>query len=189
MSHHQKFLCESDNSCLLLIDIQEKLSAAIPDKVINRLRSNVDILLTAANRLDIPVMATAQYPKGLGPIESFIRDGLKDNAFTYEKTCFSCLGADGLARDLERSGRNQVIVAGIEAHICVLQTAFELQQAGLEVFVVNDAIASRKLSSYDTALTRMAQGEIHIVTTESVLFEWLKDASHAHFRELSRLIV
>ncbi|MEQ8289163.1 MAG: isochorismatase family protein [Gammaproteobacteria bacterium] len=189
MSEQKSFLCEADNSCLLLIDIQGKLSAAIPDKVINRLRSNVETLLAAANKLNVPVMATAQYPRGLGPIEDFITARLNDQALTYDKTCFSCMGAQGLADDLASSGRKQVIVTGIEAHICVLQTAFELKKAGLEVFVVNDAIASRKLSSYDTALGRMTQGDINIVTTESVLFEWLRDASHVHFRELSKLIV
>ena len=189
MSEQKSFLCEADNSYLLLIDIQGKLSAAIPDKVISRLRTNIEILLTAANKLDVPVMATAQYPKGLGPIEDFITNRLNDQAQVYDKTCFSCLGAPGLAEDLAMSGRKQVIVTGMEAHICVLQTAFELRKTGMEVFVVNDAIASRKLSSYDTALHRMTQGGINIVTTESVLFEWLKDASHEHFRELSKLII
>ena len=188
MNERKAYLCDATNSCLLLIDIQGKLSAAIPDKVNNRLRTNVDILLTAANKLDVPVMATAQYPKGLGPVEDFITEKLNDKALTYDKTCFSCMGAQELADDLAKSGRKQVIVTGMEAHICVLQTVFELRQTGLEVFVVNDAIASRKLSSYETALNRMTQRDIHILTTESVLFEWLRNASHPHFRELSKLI-
>ena len=99
------------------------------------------------------------------------------------------MSLESLAAELASSGKRQVIVTGIESHICVLQTAFELKQAALDVFVVNDAIASRKLSSYDTALARMGHADIHILTTESVLFEWLRDASHPEFRELSRLIV
>ncbi len=182
-------LCNADDSCLLLIDIQDKLSAAVPEKVIKRLRANVSILITAANKLGIPVIATAQYPKGLGPIESFIHELLNENAAEFEKTCFSCLGADDVKDHLQASGRKQLILTGIEAHVCVLQTAFDLKQAGQQVFVVNDAIASRKLASYDTALARMAQEGINILTTESVLFEWLRDASHPDFRELSRLIV
>ena len=182
-------LCDIDESCLIIIDIQEKLSSAIPDKVINRLRNNTSILLNAANQLTIPVIATAQYPKGLGPIEELITNNLSDSARQFEKTCFSCLGAEGLSKYLNDLNKRQVILVGIEAHICVLQSAIELIAEGYEVFVVPDAIGSRKLTSYEIALVRLNQASANLLTTESVLFEWLRDASHPQFKSLSKLII
>lgn len=186
---NQLSLCNAEDSCLFLIDIQEKLSAAMPDKVISRLRNNIQILIEAANTLKIPVIATEQYPHGLGPLETALNDKLDDSARKFEKTGFSCLKAEGLNDYLSSLNKKQVILTGIEAHICVLQTASELQQAGYEVYVVNDAVSSRKLASYDTAINRMSESGINLITTESVLFEWLKDASNPAFRDLSKLIL
>ena len=182
-------LCNADDSCLFLIDIQDKLSAAMPDKVITRLRTNIQILIKAANTLSIPVIATEQYPQGLGALEKVINDKLNESARKFEKTGFSCLKAKGLKEHLYSLNKKQVILTGIEAHICVTQTASELQDAGYDVFVVNDAISSRKLASYDTAINRMSSSGINSITTESVLFEWLTDASHPAFRDLSKLII
>jgi len=182
-------LCDADNSCLIIIDIQAKLTAAIPEKVISRLRKNTGILLTAANQLNVPVITTAQYPKGLGPIEAFITNKLTDSAKHYDKTCFSCLGAEQLPEHLKKINRKQIILTGIEAHICVLQSAIEFLNEGYEVFVVPDAIASRKATSYQTTLLRLNQAGCSLLNTESVLFEWLRDASHAEFKTLSKLIV
>ena len=182
-------LCDSKNSCLVIIDIQERLSAAIPEKVMSRLRKNTSILLNAANELSIPIIATAQYPKGLGQIETFVTDNLPDSSVQLEKTCFSCLGADGFDTQLKKLNKKQILLIGIESHICVLQSAFELVAEEYEVFVITDAVASRKLSSYEVALTRLNQGGVHLITTESVLFEWLRDASHSNFKTLSKTIL
>ncbi len=182
-------LCDSSNSCFLIIDVQEKLTAAIPDKVINRLRNNVSTLIQASNDLDIPVIATAQYPQGLGAIEPFITDALDEEDAMFDKTCFSCLDAEGFTAHLQKIGKKQVIIAGIEAHICVMQTAAELHEKGYEVFVLTDAIASRKLGSYDNAIARLSANNVQLLTTEAVLFEWLRDASHPKFRTLSKLIL
>lgn len=188
-SDKSNHLCEVDESCLIIIDIQAKLSAAIPDKVINRLRNNTSILINAANQLSVPVIATAQYPKGLGPVEEFVTNNLSDSSVKFEKTCFSCLGAEGLSEHLIRINKKQIVLVGIEAHICVLQSAFELISEEYEVFVVTDAIASRKTSSYDIALARLNQTRANLLTTESVLFEWLRDAAHPQFKSLSKLII
>jgi len=184
-----KQLCDVDDSCLIVIDIQAKLSAAIPEKVIDRLRKNTAILLNAANLLSVPVIATAQYPKGLGPVEEFITSNLTESSKCFEKTNFSCLGADGLPDHLNQFNRKQVILIGIEAHICVLQSAIELIAEGYGVFVVTDATASRQFTSYETALVRFNQAGTNLLTTESVLFEWLRDASHPHFKSLYKLIL
>jgi len=184
-----KQLCNVEDSCLIVIDIQTKLTAAIPEKVINRLRKNTDILLNAANQLGVPVITTAQYPKGLGAIEEFITGSLTESSKYLEKTNFSCLGADGFPEHLNQINRKQVILIGIEAHICVLQSALELIAAGYDVFVVTDAIASREYTSYESSLLRLNQAGGSLLITESVLFEWLRDATHPQFKSLSRLIL
>jgi len=189
MVNTKKLLCDVETSCLMIVDIQIRLSAVMPEKVINRLKTNADILLTAAGRLDVPVIATMQYPKGLGDIESFVKDKLNDKSKCFEKTSFSCIQADGLTEHLDKLNKKQIIMIGLESHICVLQSAVEFKENGYDVFVVSDAIASRKLTSYETALTRLEQANIWLLNTESVLFEWLRDASHPEFKSLSKLIL
>ena len=182
-------LCDVNDSCLIIIDVQAKLSAAMPESVINRLRKNTDILIKAANQLDIPIISTAQYPKGLGPTEEFISEQQNDSSKHFDKTSFSILGANQLQEHLTSINKKQVILTGIEAHICVLQSAIELQETGFDVFIVIDAIASRKHASYENALMRLNEAGCNLLTTESVLFEWLRDAKHPEFRTLSKLIV
>ena len=189
MTNTKKLLCNVENSCLMIVDIQKKLSAVMPEKVINRLKSNADVLLTAADRLNIPVIVTMQYPKGLGDVENFVKDKLNEKSKCFEKTSFSCLGAEGLPEHLEKLNKKQIIMIGLESHICVLQSAIELTEKGYDVFVVSDAIASRKLTSYETSLTRLEQANIWLLNTESVLFEWLRNASHPEFKSLSKLIL
>ena len=189
MTNTKKLLCNVENSCLMIVDIQEKLSAVMPEKVINRLKSNADVLLTAADRLNVPVIVTMQYPKGLGDVENFVKDKLNEKSKCFEKTSFSCLGAEGLPEHLEKLNKKQIIMIGLESHICVLQSAIELTEKGYDVFVVSDAIASRKLTSYETSLTRLEHANIWLLNTESVLFEWLRNASHPEFKSLSKLIL
>ena len=189
MTNTKKLLCNVENSCLMIVDIQEKLSVVMTEKVINRLKSNADVLLTAADRLNVPVIVTMQYPKGLGDVENFVKDKLNEKSKCFEKTSFSCLGAEGLPEHLEKLNKKQIIMIGLESHICVLQSAIELTEKGYDVFVVSDAIASRKLTSYETSLTRLEQANIWLLNTESVLFEWLSNASHPEFKSLSKLIL
>ena len=184
----QNIFCNIEDSSLIIIDVQEKLTNAIPDKVIKRLRKNTAILLNAANELNVPVITTVQYPKGLGKTEAFIKENLASSTMTFEKTCFSCLGADGFKDHLTLLNKKQIILAGVEAHICIFQSAVELKLAGFDVYVVIDAIASRDFTSYESALTRLKQANISLLNTESVLFEWLRDASHEKFKIISKLI-
>ncbi len=181
-------LCHPDQSLLLIIDVQEKLTAIMPDKVVARLRRNAGLLLRAGNLLSVPVVATEQYPKGLGKIEDSLTCLLPQGSSVYEKTAFSCLDAEGLARQLSDSGRKQIIMTGVEAHICVLQTALELSDQGYTVFVVGDAVCSRNRENYENALQRLRHAGVIVTDTESVLFEWVRDAKHEHFKAISRLI-
>ena len=181
-------LCNADNSCLVVIDIQTRLTSAMPIKVLARLKRNINILLQGAETLSIPVLTTEQYPQGLGPTEPEIVDLLPDDTLKFEKTCFSCTGAEKFLEKLKETGRKQVILVGIEAHVCVLQTAILLTAEGYQVFVAADGICSRHRENYEASLKRMSRANVVICNSESVIFEWLRDARHEHFKELSRLV-
>jgi isochorismate hydrolase len=181
-------LCQSPLSQLLIIDIQERLARTMGEEVLAKLVRNTTILIEAAHALAIPILRTEQYPKGLGPTLPEIVAKLPSNQTAIEKTCFSSCGATGIEDGLNKTSRTQFVIAGMEAHICVLQSAIELQQQGIQVFVVEDAICSRTKQNYKNALARLRQAGVIISNTESVLFEWLKDASHPQFKSLSRLI-
>lgn len=181
-------LCNADNSCLVVIDIQTRLTSAMPVKVLARLKRNINILLQSAETLAIPVLSTEQYPEGLGPTEPEIVELLPDSTLKFEKTCFSCTGARHFLKHLKEDGRKQVILVGIEAHVCVLQTAIQLIAEGYQVFVVADGICSRQRDNYEASLNRMSRAGVTICNTESVLFEWLRDAKHEHFKKLSGLV-
>ena len=181
-------LCHADESLLLIVDVQAKLTAAMPDKVVSRLRRNAGMLLKIANLLDIPVIATEQYPKGLGKLEESLTSQLPQGSSLYEKTGFSCLEAAGLGERLADTGRKQIILTGVEAHICVLQSSLELDTLGYEVFVVGDAVCSRNRENYENALQRLRHAGINVSDTESVLFEWVRDSKHEHFKTVSSLI-
>ncbi len=181
-------LCHENESSLVVVDIQTRLTAAMPVKVLARLQRNAGLLLKSATLLNIPVMATEQYPKGLGGTEPEILKMLPDSTTMYEKTSFSAAGADGFTDNLEKSGRKQVLIVGMEAHVCILQTAMDLFNRGYEVFVIADAVCSRQRESYETALIRMRQTGIVISDAESILFEWLKDANHEQFKSIQSLL-
>ena len=181
-------LCQSALSQLLIIDVQERLAQSMSETVLATLLRNTAILIEATAALAIPTLRTEQYPKGLGPTVPDIMAKLPSDQTAYEKTCFSSCGAAGIEKSLNDTARKQIIIAGMEAHICVLQSALELQQRGMQVFVVQDAVCSRSKKHYKNALARMQQAGIIISNTESVLFEWLQDASHPQFKSLSKLI-
>ena len=180
-------LCQAEQSLLLVIDIQARLASAMPDKVLKAVTQHTGWLLQAAGLLHIPVVRTEQYPKGLGETLEEVQQHCQQDT-RLEKTCFSCCGAQGFDETLKLSGRRQIILAGMESHVCVLQTAMELQIKGHEVFVVSDAVCSRDKHNHQNALQRMAQAGIIICNTESVLFEWLRDASHPQFKAVSKLL-
>ena len=181
-------LCDAGGSALVVVDIQSRLTAAMPAKVLARLQRNVTLLLEAAQKLRVPVFASEQNPQGLGSLEPDIVKLLPEGSRRYAKTAFSLAADAGFLKELESSGRRQVILAGMEAHVCILQTALELQAAGYEVFVVADAICSRHRESYETALARIRQAGVIVNDAESVLFEWLRDSRHEQFKPLQSLI-
>lgn len=181
-------LCHIDKSCLVIVDVQTRLTTAMPVKVLARLQRNINLLLQSANTLSIPVLVTEQYPKGLGSTEPKINELLPKNTPKFEKTCFSCTGAEGFLSQLEKIERKQIILVGMEAHICILQTAIQLIAGGYQVLVAADSICSRHRENYENSLDRMAKTGVVICNTESILFEWLRDAKHEHFKKLSSLV-
>jgi nicotinamidase-related amidase len=181
-------LCHASHSALVVIDIQDRLAKAMPPADLDRFTRNVSVLLQGAVRLDIPVLSTEQYPKGLGETLPEIRKHQPASATCLSKTGFSCCSAAGFTQSLTELQRPQVILTGMETHICVLQTAFELKQQGFEVFVAEDAVCARDRNRNLNGLNRMRQAGISITHSESVLFEWLRDASHPQFKILSSLL-
>lgn len=181
-------LCQAAHSQLLIVDVQQRLAEAMDEDVLAALVKHTGILIEAANALQVPVLHSEQYPRGLGPTLPAITDKLTATQHSGEKTGFSCCAAPGLQTRLNDAVRTQIILTGMEAHICVLQTAIELQQRGKTVFVVEDAVCSRRKKNFKNALARLRQAGCIVTNTESVLFEWLRDAQHPQFKVLSKLI-
>ncbi len=187
MKTHPNLLC-AENSLLVVIDLQAKLSAVMPEKAAELMIANTGILVEAAGKLNIPVVLTEQYPKGLGPTDSTLVQKLPVTFQIFDKTGFSCCAADGFTEALALSHRKQIILVGQEAHVCVLQTALELLHADYQVHIVEDAVCSRKSEHKFYALQRMQQQGATITNHESVLFEWLRNAAHLEFKGISGLL-
>jgi nicotinamidase-related amidase len=175
-------LIDAQRSQLLVVDLQEKLLPVIFDH--ERLLSNVLWLIRAAQKIGVPVAALEQYPKGLGRIVGDVRDLLPEGAIA-QKVRFSAVAAECLA-SLPGADRPQVVLIGIETHVCLLQTALELILEGKNVYVVADAVGSRHAADRDCALARMRQEGVRIVSREMVVFEWLAEAGTPLFRATSR---
>lgn len=182
-------LLSRDKSQLLIIDVQEKLLPAMsdPERVVERCVR----LVRAARSLDIPITVSEQYPGGIGPTVTPLREALGNNGTVIEKIEFSCLKNDALRdhlHELRRRGRGQVVMGGIEAHVCVTQTAIDLEDQGFEAFVVADAVASRAKLSRRLALARMQRSGVDVVDSEMVVFEWLGKAGTPEFKDLLGLV-
>jgi len=181
-------LARADDSVLVIIDVQERLAAAMSPGVRAGVVRNARILLEAATRLGVPTLVTEQYPKGLGPTVAQVAEMLPGGTPRFEKTCFSCVGAASFSAALDESGRTQVILAGMEAHVCILQSALELRAVRQEVFVIEDACCSRNREHHANAMDRLRTAGVLVCNTESVVFEWLRDARHEHFNAISALL-
>lgn len=178
-------LIARDNSLLLIVDIQEKLAPAIFEA--DTVTANSLRLLRASDQLSVPAFVSEQYVRGLGPSLDVIRQAAGHARF-FEKTHFSCAAEPGVLDLLRATGRRQIILTGTETHVCVLQTACGLLEAGFQVFLVVDASSSRTPENRSAAVERLRAIGVHGVTTEMVLFEWLHKAGTDEFRSLLPLI-
>jgi nicotinamidase-related amidase len=176
-------LLERAKSLLLLVDMQERLVPAMANAA--DVTDRCGILLRAAYELGVPIFASEQYPKGLGATLPALAEFATRR---LEKVEFSAYANPAIRDELKCAGQSQLILAGVEAHVCVLQTGLELIEAGYQVFVVADAVASRRAESREVALQRIARAGATLITVEMALFEWLRSASAPEFRSISKLI-
>ncbi|CDZ79035.1 Vibriobactin-specific isochorismatase [Legionella massiliensis] len=176
-------LLERDKSCLLLIDVQEKLTPHVQNS--QALVARCQWTLRLAKELGVSILVSEQYPSGLGSTVEPLR-GFAPAEDSIEKVQFSCFRSPSFKQKLQPLQKKQMVLIGIETHVCVLQTALDLVQAGYEVFAVVDAVASRSELDYKYGLKRMKQEGVHLVTSEMVFFEWVGQAGTPEFKALSK---
>lgn len=178
-------LLDAKNSLLLIIDIQEKLVQALDKQVVV---SKAATLAKASKIMGIQTLLTEQYPQGLGCTAPAISQNLLPDTITIAKTSFSAYAHEDFRQAIEKTGKKQIIICGIETHICVHQTASDLLDAGYEVFVAKDACASRNKYEFKQGIDRMEANGAKISCVEIILFEWLKSAKNPYFKEVQSLI-
>ncbi|MFQ5898531.1 MAG: hydrolase [Candidatus Methylomirabilia bacterium] len=176
-----------EGTLLLVVDVQERLFAAMDPEQREDMVKNLKILAATAGRLGIPIEVTEQYPKGLGHTLPELKASL-GNIEPIEKVAFSCCAAEGFTQRLQAAGARQVILAGIEAHVCVLLTALDLVAQGYTVHVVADATCSRRRENGQIALDQLRQAGAVVTSTESVVFQLLRTADTEDFRFLQLLL-
>jgi nicotinamidase-related amidase len=171
------------DSALLVIDVQDKLMAKIPSA--ESLTRNIAFLIDGAHLLQMPVAATEQYPKGLGPTVPELARRLPDRP---DKTAFSSCAVASVTQGFRNAGRTKIVLAGIETHVCVLHTALDLLALGFVVYLAADAVGSRSAIDHDIALRRLERAGAILTTSETCLFEWIGGAGHPAFKQISLLV-
>lgn len=175
-----------EDTSLLIIDVQSHLLPAMEQK--EQVLANIEKLVTGAMRLGVPAMATEQYPKGLGSTVDEVSRCYRGNVATIAKTSFSAQKEQDVSDWVQGMARKNILICGMETHICVKQTVKELLELGFHPVVLTDCVASRKTEDKQVALASMASLGAEISTLEAALFELLGDAKHEAFKEISNLI-
>ncbi len=180
-------LMKKTDSLLLIIDVQERLAPAMdnPREVINGCAT----LLGVAQELGVPCVISEQYPQGLGQTMVDLRNELAPDSTYFPKIEFSCWQNEKIAQEIKKHNKKQIIIAGVETHICVVQTAIDLKNAGYDVFVVSNACSSRNQLNHVLGLQRLMHSGVEVVNTEMVIFEWLEKAGSPEFKTISRKYV
>lgn len=181
-----KFKLDADKAVLVVIDIQERLVPAMPQKVYLRLRQTVEMLVSAAGLLGVPVVTTEQYPEGIGHTVAELAEVCEGSV--VEKVSFGCYGEPKFVAELRNIGRSQVIVTGMEAHVCVYQTVLGLLEDGYHVHLVRDAICSRGKNDYLAGVANSVQAGAVATTAETAMFQMLKQSTHEQFKAISKLV-
>lgn len=180
-------ILKSSNSVLVVIDVQERLMDAMESTMRAEVEENIERLALGAKLLEIPILVTEQYPRGLGSTTPRVAAAFGEQT-VMEKTDFSCGRVPEFRDALGTQGRVHVVLTGAESHICVYQTALDLQGFGYTVHIVTDAVASRKESHRARALNQMSRLGMFTMPTETVLFQWLEKAGSEAFKQISRSI-
>ena len=178
-------LIDENNCLVLVIDVQERLVASVFD---GNIAERVAKLVKGSEILGVPTVVSEQYPKGLGNTVKAVSENFGENTFVTEKTSFSFLREGGILDKIKSYGKKQVIICGIETHICVYQTAVELINAGFEVTVMTDGCSSRREFEHNTGLNLMEKAGARLASLEVILFELLRGAKHPKFKEVQALI-
>jgi nicotinamidase-related amidase len=181
----QESMLAVDECALVIIDIQEKLAQLMYRK--EALFENAQKLIKGVQVLEIPIIVTEQYPKGLGPTIPEIA-ALFPNFRPLPKVAFSCCGDEGFQRELLAVNRRQIMICGIETHVCVYQTAVDLLASGYEVEVLADVVSSRTAENREIALQRMRDEGAGITSVEMTLFDLMKVAEGPKFKEVSKIV-
>ncbi len=175
-------LIKARESRLLVVDVQERLVPAIHDH--EQIVENIGWLMRIAGELEVPVLMSEQYPRGLGPTVPELRELMSEDDIV-EKIHFSCAASPECRKKIDRR-RRQIVIVGIEAHVCVLQTALGLLADSYEVYIVADAVSSRRAADAELALERLRRDGVRVVGREMVAFEWLHQAGTDQFRDISK---
>lgn len=185
--HHQHIpMLDREDSLLLVVDVQSRFVPVIYEG--EALVKQVGILMQAANIIGIPTLVSEQYPKGLGHTDERLQAFYSEKTHCLEKDAFGCGADEAMASWLQAQHKKQIVVCGIEAHVCVNQTVHQLLRAGYEVFLVENAVSSRTSENKEIALKRMRYSGAISVSTEMVLFEWMQAATYPHFKAVQSLI-
>jgi len=182
----EKFWLDRTKTALVVIDIQEKLVPAMDERICGHVVSHVNMLLETFAAMQLPVIATEQYPRGLGHTIEELTAATEQQC--VEKVSFSCVGEPNFISALEKTGAKQVVLVGMEAHVCVYQTMIDLLDRGYVVHLVRDAICSRFKSDYLTAITMAPRMGAVLTTTEMALFQLVGIASGEAFKGVSKLV-
>jgi nicotinamidase-related amidase len=181
-----KFKLDAEKAVLVVIDVQERLVPAMPEDIYLRLRNTVAMLVEVAGLLGIPVVTTEQYPKGIGHTVPELAAAC--NETVIEKVSFGCCGEPTFLKALKNTGRTQVLITGMEAHVCVYQTVLGLLEDGYYVHLIRDAICSRNKTDYLTGVANAGQAGAVVTTAETVMFQILQESTHEQFRAVSKLV-
>jgi nicotinamidase-related amidase len=180
------FKLKNDDTALVVVDVQEKLVKAMDEDIYADLLANTSILVKGFNVLSAPVFATQQYTKGLGETVAELSGDIKEPAI--EKATFSCCGEPDFVEKLKANNIKNVVLTGMETHVCVLQTALDLLEAGYNVHVAADSVCSRSDFNWEMGLGMMEKAGAVITCAETVLFQMLGKAGSPEFKEISKLI-
>lgn len=181
-----RFAITREDTLLLMIDIQERLFAAMQQNIQEMLKKNSAILLKTAGELNIPVIVTEQYRKGLGTTIPDL-SSLCCRAPNLEKLFFNCMKDDAIMQEVANSGKKTVIITGIESHICVFQTALTLLEMNYNVIIASDGVASRRKHDWKTAMTALSESGAVVYPTETIAFMLIEKAGTPEFKALSPL--
>jgi len=184
MKRHPQIL-DRKHTALLIVDVQEKINAVMMHGKL--VVDSILKLIKACQTLNVPIFITEQYPKGLGPTEPQILQALQGQS-PLQKITFSCCGSQELLEQINSQKIKQVIVTGIESHVCVQQTALDLLAQEIQVHIPKDAVSSRKELDYQTAMERMSNAGVVLTSVEAALFELLQEAGTPEFKEVVKLI-